>query len=109
MIHDAKILRIHQPLQPSATSFFFIKDITTLQLIMNATSTKNEQGELLWNLTTTKQFTVQSAYKFLNNPGIPIPTLQNILQIEIPPIIKILLWLLLQDKLQTAQNLQKKG
>jgi zinc-binding in reverse transcriptase len=61
------------------------------------------------NLTTTKIFTVKSAYKFLNNPEIPNPTLNNIWHIRLPPKIKIFIWLVLQDKLQSAQNLQRKG
>jgi zinc-binding in reverse transcriptase len=103
----------HLPLQPtthaSTDASFFLQDLHKLQPIMAATSMTDNQGILRWWLTPNQQFTVHSAYKFLNNPGIPNPTLQRVWQTTTPPKIKIFIWLLLQNKLQTAENLQRKG
>jgi zinc-binding in reverse transcriptase len=100
------------PLQETSISTtkssFFIRDTTKLQSLMNAVTERNDQGQLLWNLTAKKIFTVQSTYVFINDPGIPNPILQNIWKLHLPPIIKIFLWLLLPDILQIATNLQKK-
>jgi zinc-binding in reverse transcriptase len=46
---------------------------------------------------------------FLNNPGIPQPILQKIWTLPPPPKIKFFLWFLMLNKLQTAENLQRKG
>jgi hypothetical protein len=66
------------PIDPTATPqpalSFFIEDIT-----------KDEQGRLIWNLTSTGQFTVKSTYKFLNNPDVPKSNLQKIWSLPLPP------------------------
>jgi zinc-binding in reverse transcriptase len=103
----------HLPLQPTTHALtdasFFLQDLHKLQPIMSATSMTDNQGILRWRLTPNQHFTVHSAYKFLNNPRIPNPTLQRVCQTTMPPKIKIFIWLLLQNKLQTAENLQRKG
>jgi hypothetical protein len=77
------------PIDPTATPqpalSFFIEDITKLKPLLTATTVKDEQGHLIWNLTSTGQFTVKSTYKFLNNPGVPEPNLQKIWSLPLPP------------------------
>jgi zinc-binding in reverse transcriptase len=100
------------PTAPSLTTqpkTFFLSDLRKIQPIMTATTKCNTNNSLLWNLTTTGHFMVNSAYHFLNNPGIPNPILQKIWPLQLPPKIKFFIWLLLQNKLQTAQNLQRKN
>jgi hypothetical protein len=66
---------------------------------MVATSKRNTQNSLVWNLTTIGGFTVNSAYHFLNNPGIPNTILNNLWPLQ------------LNYKLghRTAQNKQRKN
>lgn len=57
----------------------------------------------------TGQYTPRLTYQFLINPGIRVPTLSEIWNMKVLPKIKIFIWLLFHNKLQTANNLQKNG
>jgi zinc-binding in reverse transcriptase len=46
---------------------------------------------------------------FLNNPSIPSPQFAKIWKLQAPPRIRFFIWLLLHDKLNTADNLLQKG
>jgi zinc-binding in reverse transcriptase len=94
---------------PQTALSLFMEDITKLKPILTTTAANDEQGHLVWNLTPTSEFTVKSTYKFLNNPDIPKPNLQKIWSLPLHPKIRFFLWLLMLNKLQTAQNLQRKG
>jgi hypothetical protein len=59
-------------------STFFLKDLLKLQPIMQAATTRNIHNQLTWALNHNQGFTVKSTYIFLNNPGIPNPTLHKI-------------------------------
>jgi hypothetical protein len=54
------------PLEPTATSqtaiSFFIKDIISLKPILKATTTRDDQSQLLWKLTPNHQFPQQPWY-----------------------------------------------
>jgi zinc-binding in reverse transcriptase len=87
---------------------YFLKDLTTLLPYYQASGQFNqEEGTISWRWGQT--FTARSMYKVYNNPGIEQNHLVRIWKIGIPNKIKIFQWLLLQDKLNTAENLQNKG
>jgi hypothetical protein len=68
-----------------------MEDIMKLKPILTATTARDEQGCLKWNLTPTGEFTIKSTYAFLNNPGIPNPNLQKIWILPLPPKIRFFL------------------
>jgi zinc-binding in reverse transcriptase len=105
----ADYTQLHLPDITHTTITFFLKDLQQIEPIMTATSNHSPQNALTWNLTTSGIFTVNSTYKLLNNPGILNQTLNDLWALRLPPKIKFFIWLLLQNKLQTAQNLTRKN
>jgi zinc-binding in reverse transcriptase len=87
---------------------YFLKDLATLlPCYQPSTQFNQDEGTISWRWGQT--FTARSMYMAYNNPGIEQNHLARIWKIGIPNKIKNFLWLLLQDKLNTAENLQKKG
>jgi zinc-binding in reverse transcriptase len=88
-------------------SSFFVQDLTTLLPIHRAATQKQQDGTIipLWNTT----FLVHSIYKICNNPGVTLNHFAEIWNLKVPNKIKCFLWLLLHNRLNTADNLQKKG
>jgi zinc-binding in reverse transcriptase len=63
----------------------------------------------VWLQNSTQQFTVRSAYVFLNeSPSIQEATFK-IWEITAPLRVHVFLWLLLQDKILTIENMRKRG
>lgn len=64
-----------------------------------------------WNLTASKQFSVQSAYQFLcTGPRILQPDLLKVIWHRlIPPRIQVFAWRLSHDALPSKQNLLRRG
>jgi zinc-binding in reverse transcriptase len=103
------ILPLNQHSIPQGTSSFFIQDLLKLMPIWNATMSVDSDGRFTWNLTSTHQFTAKSAYKFLNDPGIPTPVHHKVWTLHLPLHIKFFLWITLHNRLNTTDNLQRKG
>jgi zinc-binding in reverse transcriptase len=69
----------------------------------------DSQGTLLWKWTPNQLFSTNSLYRTCNDPGIPRPQFHHLWRTRAPPRVHFFLWLLLHDKLNTAENLRKKG
>ncbi|KAJ4758597.1 RNA-directed DNA polymerase (reverse transcriptase)-related family protein [Rhynchospora pubera] len=72
-----------------------------------STSIDSTRGShvLSWRWTNSGCYTSASAYALLANPGIRSPYFGKLWKLKAPPKVKIFLWLLLQDRLLTQQNL----
>ncbi|KAJ1698015.1 hypothetical protein LUZ63_006527 [Rhynchospora breviuscula] len=62
-----------------------------------------------WNWTTTGIFSSSSAYGVLSNSGVLSMYHPFLWNMKSPPKVRIFLWLLLQDRLHTQQNLLLRG
>ena len=65
--------------------------------------------EVEWALDKSKCFTTKSLYSFLTHRGVSVRNSDNMWKARIPLKIKIFLWQLDNDRLQTATALQRRG
>jgi zinc-binding in reverse transcriptase len=86
---------------------FFLRDLTTLLPMYDITVNYSSNGTPHSRWSTS--FAVQPIYKLYNNPGIAQKKFQKVWALKAPNKIKTFLWLLLHDKLNTANNLERKG
>lgn len=86
----------------------FWKAIFTMQEQFEA-CTCTVQGVLTWIKTTSGSFTTKSAYSFLMLQPFTHTNLRKIWSIQAPRRIMVFLWMLLQNRICTIDNLQKKG
>jgi zinc-binding in reverse transcriptase len=87
----------------------FIRDLNNLLLLFRASITTDPQGTLLWKWTPNHLFSTNFVYQKYNDPSIPRPQFRQVWRTRAPPRVHFFLWLLLHDKLNTTENLQKKG
>jgi hypothetical protein len=66
----------------------------------------NEPDEVSWGLSSSKTFTSQSLYKFLTHGCVSNRFAMKIWKCRVPLKIRIFLWQLLHDRIQTAQQLK---
>ncbi|KAJ1693628.1 hypothetical protein LUZ63_010326 [Rhynchospora breviuscula] len=107
----------HQPSVLFRTSIFSSSStiqqlITLLQVLQNSPSQTPSNSvttdSISWSLTKGT-FTTASLYNFLNLlPKVP-SDLRLIWKLKVPPRARTFTWLMLQDKLPTIDNLQKRG
>ncbi|KAJ3701224.1 hypothetical protein LUZ61_004929 [Rhynchospora tenuis] len=65
----------------------------------------NSLNSCSWRWTTSGIYTSASAYSILADPGLRCEYHSKLWKLKAPPRVKIFLWLLLQDRLLTQQNL----
>jgi zinc-binding in reverse transcriptase len=89
---------------------FFIKDLISLVPLFKAcTRTTDHPPQLLWMKTSNGIYSSKSAYDFFINPGVQPPYPYIPWKLHLPNKIKIFLWLMMQNKLLTNENLQKRN
>jgi Reverse transcriptase (RNA-dependent DNA polymerase)/zinc-binding in reverse transcriptase len=94
----------------SATTTFFTKDLSTLLPLFHACTTQTQSPlQLLWSKNNIGTFTSKSAYQFMINSGVHLRWPAIPWRLTIPPKVKLFIWLLLQDKLLTNENLAKRN
>jgi hypothetical protein len=69
---------------------------------------KNEEDSMVWQFSSSGQFSVQSLYKIVNFRGIQQVFVPSIWDIKIPPRVQYFLWLLSKNKVLTRDNLSKR-
>lgn len=86
---------------------FFIKYL--IQLIpFYKISTELEGGVKRWKWTTSGLFSCASAYKTMHHSGLISATQSTLWKIRIPMKVKIFIWLMLDNKILTQQNLHSR-
>jgi hypothetical protein len=61
---------------------------------------------VVWGLTKNGKFSAKSLYRFLTSGGMPCRMAKKIWKCRLPLKIRIFIWQILQDRLQTAQQLK---
>ncbi|KAJ4816106.1 RNA-directed DNA polymerase (reverse transcriptase)-related family protein [Rhynchospora pubera] len=69
----------------------------------------NDNPALSWRWTNSGVYTSASAYSILADPGGRSPYHRRLWKLKTAPRVKIFLWLLLQDRLLTQQNLLRRN
>ncbi|KAJ4799837.1 RNA-directed DNA polymerase (reverse transcriptase)-related family protein [Rhynchospora pubera] len=65
----------------------------------------NNNPAMSWRWTASGLYTSASAYAMLSDSGVRSPYHLKLWKVKAPPKVKIFIWLLLQDRLLTQQNL----
>lgn len=77
--------------------------------ILDGIALKDKKDRLGWCLGNHGQFSVKSLYRHLANGGVTNWKLQKVWASRVPLKAKIFLWQLYQNRLQTADQLKKRG
>lgn len=93
----------------SLTSQEYDSWLGLLEDIKDVTLTDNKTDSVHWELDKSRKFSTKSLYRFITDRGTISRVAQLVWKSKIPLKIKIFLWQLFNNKLQTAQNLAKKG
>ncbi|KAJ3694602.1 hypothetical protein LUZ60_010082 [Juncus effusus] len=90
------------------SSSFFIRALLTLLPIYFTTTTPSPHG-IVWRWGTSSIYSSQIAYKHLIHPGVIIGWQSHLWKLKAPSKVKLFLWLAINDKILTSDNLQKRG
>ncbi|KAJ3669510.1 hypothetical protein LUZ60_011460 [Juncus effusus] len=89
---------------------FFMKDLTKLLPSYKASTSGQDPAQpLSWRWNKDGSFSSKSAYNFLINPGIKCHWQKDLWKMKILPKVKFFSWLACHNKINTADNLWKKG
>ncbi|CAN6285209.1 unnamed protein product [Urochloa humidicola] len=80
-----------------------------LQLLQEIHLEEDVDDDVSWALDSSKSFTTKSLYRFLTFRGVCLAQGENIWKIKLPLKIKIFLWQMSHDKLQSATALAHRG
>ena len=80
-----------------------------IQSLQNIQIDADRQDEVEWALEKSKSFTTKSLYKFLTHRGVQVEDAENIWKTSLPMKIKVFLWQLSLNKLQSAVTLKRRG
>lgn len=80
-----------------------------LSLLKDCSLTDNRFDSVHWALEKKKHFTTKSLYRFLTNRGFGNRVAGFVWRSKVPLKIKVFLWQILNNKLQVAINLVKRG
>ncbi|KAJ3691188.1 hypothetical protein LUZ61_020352 [Rhynchospora tenuis] len=86
-----------------------LRDILRNMDFFSASVTIATDQSLTWRWTSQGTYTANSAYKVLADTGVRCLYQARLWKTKVPPKIKIFLWLLLQDRLLTQENLILRG
>jgi hypothetical protein len=79
-----------------------------LQGLMSSVCMTTQEDEITWGLSSSKTFSTRSLYRFLTNGGIDSKLTQKIWKCKVPMKIKVFLWQIFQDRLQTVIQLKER-
>jgi hypothetical protein len=69
----------------------------------------NAPDSISWSLTEDGCYSAKSAYEFQFKTRLPLPHLRQVWKVKAEPKIRFHCWLLLQDRLWTADRLHRRG
>jgi hypothetical protein len=67
----------------------------------------NEEDEMIWQFTSSGVYSSQSLYKIINFRGIKTAHVSAVWSLKIPPRVHFFLWLLINNKTLTRDNMAK--
>jgi hypothetical protein len=70
---------------------------------------EDSRDEVMWALDKSKTFTTKSQYRFVTHRGVCFLKSDDIWHSKLPLKIKIFLWQLKHNKLQSAVSLKRRG
>jgi hypothetical protein len=68
-----------------------------------------EEDEMIWQFTSSGVYSSQSLYKIINFRGIKTVHVSAVWKIKILPRVHFFLWLLINNRVLTRDNLAKRG
>jgi hypothetical protein len=80
-----------------------------LTAMLEGVTLSQEPDTVIWILEKNKEFSTSSLYKELTFPGMVNKWMMNVWRAELPIKIKIFLWQLCNEKIQTAEQLKKRN
>jgi hypothetical protein len=80
-----------------------------LQVAVRGIVIHQEEDTILWGLTTSKQFTTSSLYRFLTTGVVSLKVSKMIWKCRTPLKIRVFLWQVFQNRLQTVQQLKARN
>jgi hypothetical protein len=85
-----------------------MEEWTQLQALVEGAIIGGERDTILWGLSPWKKSTTSSLYKFLTSGGVSCRMAKKVWKCKIPLKIKVFVWKVLQDRVQTAQQLKNR-
>ncbi|KAJ3673296.1 hypothetical protein LUZ60_006670 [Juncus effusus] len=85
------------------------KLIRLLDIYNAATVIDPHSSQITWRWGSRKCYSAKEVYKRLNNPGVTVTWHSPLWKMHAPLKIKVFLWLLIHNKLLTADNLAKRN
>jgi hypothetical protein len=83
-----------------------LEEWNELQAPVKSVYISEEDDEIQWGLTSSKMFTTKLLCKLITSGGVNCRIAEKLWGCKIPLKIRIFLWLVFQNKLQTAQQLK---
>jgi hypothetical protein len=83
-----------------------LEEWNELQALLENVCISDEEDEIQWELTVSKVFTTRSLYRLITSGGVNYRVAEKLWGCKIPLKIRIFLWQVFQNRLQTAQQLK---
>lgn len=91
-------------------SLTFITQLSELQTkLLTRPTTITINDAVSWRLTTTGEYTVQSAYKRMKDKPTVTTRIHRVWKMKVPPRIKVFAWLTYHGRILTIDNLVTRG
>jgi len=84
-------------------------ELTDLLAILQPVQLIHMEDEVEWSLDKSRNFTTKSLYRFSTHRGVCVKNSDNLWKTKLPLKIKVFLWQLSHNKLQSAVALKKRG
>ena len=83
------------------------EDLVRLLLsLQNVQLERNRKDDVKWALESNMNFSTKSLYRFISPRGVRVKDAENIWKTKLPMKIKVFMWQLAHDKLQSAMALK---
>jgi hypothetical protein len=78
-------------------------------ILQGVTLDSTGRDEVSWAFEKSKNFTTKSLYRFITHRGVRLDNSKNIWKTKLPLKIKVFLWKVANNRLQTATELTKRA
>jgi hypothetical protein len=76
--------------------------------LLGFVSLSRDRDTPIWSVEASGKYSVRSFYNLVNDGGVRVPHLASIWKISIPGRVQVFMWLLVQNRLLTRDNLAKR-